>query len=71
MAEDKSKFPSSTISFKDTLKTGGITVRGFYLETDPDGFIEGPREIAAEIAPHGFVPEARPAASDDKGGKKK
>lgn len=65
-----SKFPNQSTTFKDTLGAGGITVRGFYLETDEDGFIEGPLEIADEIKSHGFLPMERPAPQSSGKGKK-
>lgn len=65
-----SKFPNQSTPFKDTLGAGGVTVRGFYLESDEDGFIEGPIEIADEIAPHGFLPQERPVKDAPAKGKK-
>ena len=55
------QFPNSLTSFKDTLGRGKISVQGFIIEADEDGFIECPAHLAPEIAPHGFLPQARPA----------
>lgn len=67
-----SKFPNTTTTFFDSRKCGVISVRGFMLEPDEDGFIEGPADMADEIEPHGFVPMERPAkpAKDEGKGKK-
>ena len=62
----QNKFPNTNRFFKDTRKTGGISVRGFYLEPDADGFIEAPADLADEIFPHGFVPMDRPAQQQGK-----
>jgi hypothetical protein len=56
----KNSFANSMTTYKDTFGKGAISVRGFNLETDEDGFIEGPPDIAADIAPHGFLPMPRP-----------
>lgn len=54
------KFPRHTeVRFKDTRGCGGITVRGIQLESDEDGFVEGPPDLAADIEPHGFVAEEK------------
>ena len=55
-----SRFPNNTTTYKDTLGKGSISVRGFALTADEDGFIEGPADLAADIEPHGFVPQERP-----------
>ena len=65
-----STYPNSLRTYKDTFKKGSISVRGFTLETDEDGFIEGPPDIANDIAPHGFVPMARPVKTLGLPGKK-
>lgn len=44
------------IAFKDTRGAGVIVVRGIELQSDEDGFVEGPAELEREIAPHGFIP---------------
>ena len=54
-----SKFPNTQRSFHDTRGAGGISVRGFYLESDKDGLVEAPADLAEEMAPHGFVPVDR------------
>ena len=56
----RSSFISSQIRYADTLATGGITVRGFELQTDEDGLIEAPPDLAKEIEPHGFLAEGTP-----------
>lgn len=53
----RSSFNSSQVRYADTKGAGGITVRGFELETDEDGYIEAPPDLAADIAPHGFHQE--------------
>ena len=62
-----SRFPNTQRTYKDTRKCGGISVRGFYLETDADGFIEAPADLAEEIEPHGFLPMERPAPVQQSG----
>ena len=57
-----SKYPGN-VTYKDTKGCGALTVRGFELHTDPDGYIEAPADVAAEIAPHGFIREDRPTAA--------
>jgi hypothetical protein len=53
----KSSFQKQAfVRFQDTRKYGGITVRGIELQTDQEGFIEGPADLENEIAPHGFIP---------------
>lgn len=54
-------FENSLTTFKDTLNCKRITVRGFNVEVDDDGFVVLPADAAAEVAPHGFVPMRRPA----------
>ena len=54
-----SKFPNTQRFYQDSRKCGGISVRGFYLETDKDGLVEAPADLADEIFPHGFVPVDR------------
>ena len=54
-------FPNTLQTYKDTKNCGSISVRGFLLQVDEDGFIEGPPDLAADIAPHGFLPMPRPA----------
>ena len=55
------QFPNQLTTFKDTLNKGSISVRGFNLTCDADGFVEGPADLARDIAPHGFLPMPRPA----------
>ena len=31
-------------------------MRGVELQTDSDGFIEGPADLEKDIEPHGFIP---------------
>ena len=40
-----------------------ISVRGINLETDEKGIVEVPKDVAAELEPHGFTkaPDAPPA----------
>ena len=54
------KFPNVHRTYKDTKNCGGISVRGFVLESDGQGFIEAPADLAVELEPHGFVPMERP-----------
>ena len=54
------QFPNSIRTFKDTFNRGQISVRGFNLVTDKEGFIEAPADLAKDIEPHGFMPMARP-----------
>lgn len=61
-----SKFSQSDVTFKDTRKAGGISVRGIQVETDEDGFIEAPADLAKEIEPHGFIRADRPTAESSK-----
>jgi hypothetical protein len=49
------RFPSAFSRFEDTQKTGGITIEGFELKTDKDGFIECPDRMAPALLPHGFL----------------
>jgi hypothetical protein len=63
----KSQFPNTNVSFKDTLNCGAISLRGFMLECDEDGFIEGPADIEQDIKPHGFVKMERPKKSNTLG----
>ena len=50
-------------TFKDTRNAGGVSVRGFYLESDAQGYIEAPRELRSELEPHGFLLQERPAVA--------
>lgn len=45
------------VRFADTRACGALSIRGFQIEPDADGFIEGPADIAKEIEPHGFIAE--------------
>ncbi len=55
-----SSFNASQVRYADTKGAGGITVRGFELETDEDGYIEGPPDLAKDVEPHGFFQEGTP-----------
>jgi hypothetical protein len=57
------RFPKQDQTYFDSYKRGTISVRGFILEADEDGFIEGPLDIAKDIEPHGFIPMSRPVKS--------
>ena len=50
-----SKFPSSNVRYKDTRGAGTITVAGFEMAADKDGFIEAPPSFAEDLFPHGFL----------------
>lgn len=54
------KFPNQNVTFFDSRRCGGVSVRGFFLETDDDGFVEAPPALADELAPHGFLRKDRP-----------
>ena len=57
----RNPFENSLRTFKDTQGCGSISVRGFNVEVDKDGFATLPADAADEVAPHGFVPQERPA----------
>jgi len=52
-----SRIPSTNVRYKDTYGSGVITVNGFELEVDKDGWIEAPATYEELLAPHGFVKE--------------
>ena len=59
--QNKSRFPNLLRTFRDSRNCGGISIRGIYLETAEDGFVEAPADMAEEMAAHGFLAEARPS----------
>lgn len=55
------RVPNTYVRYRDTYGSGVITINGFELETDRDGFIEAPATYESELAPHGFLRENSPA----------
>jgi hypothetical protein len=55
MATSKFSPKEAYVRYQDTRKSGGISIRGVELQTDADGFIEGPADLEKDIAPHGFI----------------
>jgi len=46
--------------FKDTRGAGSITIEGYELTSDPDGFIEAPLRMEEQLSSHGFIREGAP-----------
>lgn len=52
---NQNRFPNSQVRFRDTYEAGSITVRGIELQTDENGYVEGPPDLEKDIEAHGFV----------------
>lgn len=63
MQQRTSRFNAQEVSYKDTRSAGSVTVRGFELFADEDGYIYGPPNIEEDIKPHGFVRQEKTMAA--------
>ena len=49
------KFPNTNVRFRDTRGAGGVSVEGYELHTDDDGFVEAPPRLQGHLSAHGFL----------------
>lgn len=50
-------FPSANVRFKDTRGAGAITVQGYELKNDENGFVECPARFEDILSAHGYLRE--------------